>query len=176
MKLVPAMIFLYALLLSTILFNGINQDTNSYNLINESSVQNNTSIFNSSTNYYFWYLFINPTRLSTSAIWGVIVLSLLGVGLGVTISLVSKSDLGVLLGVFVILFGSGVVALIPIYQVVYSQITELAVAADTEGCSISAVAPATCMPSIIFAGLVVGSFALYWFFVCLEWWTARTTS
>jgi hypothetical protein len=178
MKLVPAAIFLYSLLLTTIIFNGLvpEEAQTGYSLINGTTIQNNTSAFDSSMNYYFWYMFINPTQLSTSIIWTVILASLAGLGLGVTISLVSKSDLGILLSVFVLIFGSGVIALIPVYHVVYSGFTEIAVRTGTVGCTIDAVGPATCKPSIILAGIIMGPLALYWFFVCLEFWTARSTS
>jgi hypothetical protein len=175
MKLVPAIVFLYFLLITTMIFNSMvpaNAQTG-YALINNTTIQNSSSPFSTQTYYSFWYMFIDPTQLSSSAIWTMIVLSVLGLGVGVAVSVATKSDLGTLIAVFVIIFGSGVLAMIPTYQVVYSNIYELSV--NTGTCTLAA-EPAACKVPILLSAILFGPLALYWFFVCLEWWTARSTS
>lgn len=179
MKLVPAIIFIYFMFITTIIFNGLvpAQAKYGYTLINNTTIQNSSAPFSTQTYYAFWNIFINPTELSTNAIWSLLVLSILGLGVGVMISLATKSDLGSLLAVFVIIFGSGVLAMIPVYHILYADTYALSIASGTEGCSyVNVDNYGSCKPPIILSALVFGPFALYWFFVCLEWWSARSTS
>jgi phage shock protein PspC (stress-responsive transcriptional regulator) len=164
------------------IFQGItptNTTGMTYTLTSDNGIQ--FSLTNSSTNYGLWSFFFDPTKLSTNSLWTILGLSVVGVAAGIAISLVTKSDLVILFSVLVIVFASGTLALIPLYHIIYADTYGFAAAAGTDNCEVTYVNYIQnynyqCQPPIFISAILVGTLALYWFWVCLEWWSARSAT
>jgi len=169
MKLVPALIMLYMILISIIIFDNIsNNSSYGMELYNQSSYNiNDNSMYNS-----FWSMFMNPAQLANNAIW-IIIGSAFAAGAGIVLSYATKSDLFLLLSVFILIFGAGMVPLVALYGVVNREIWVLFY--QTGSCPILS-STNTCSPSLLLSAILVGPLVLSWFWSCMEWWTARNAS
>jgi len=121
----------------------------------------------------FWQLFINPTKLGGNTIWLIIGISFATGITGVTLSFVTKSDLALLLSIFILVFSSGMIPLIAFYLIINRELWVLFYQAG----SCVALGPGnTCGGSLLLAALIAGPLSLYWLWVCIEWWSARSAT
>ena len=169
MKLVPALIMLYVLLISILIFDNVVGPGYDMTLYNGTYY----NVTGSSGYTSFWQLFINPTKIGSTSLWTIIGLAFAAGAAGIALSFVTKSDLSLLFGLLIIIFTGGIVPVIAFYLVMNRELQVLFYKA---GSCPAIVPPPTCGGSLILAALVAGPLALYWFWVCVEWWSARSAT
>jgi hypothetical protein len=168
MKLVPALIMLYILMVSILIFDNVAGPGYDMDLYNGTYYNITTASGYSA----FWQLFINPTRLSGNTLWLIIGTAFAAGAVGIALSLVTKSDLVLLLSIFILVFSSGMIPIIAFYLVVNRELWVIFFHAGS-----CAVGPgALCGGSLLLAALVAGPLSLYWLWVCVEWWSARSAT
>lgn len=174
MKIVPILIILYIALIGIIIFDGLDTSDpfNSVPYTNgtENLTTNETAI---------WEFFINPTNWNGSTF----ITILIGVGAIAAISTVAawatKSDIALLISVFIVIINAGVIPIVAIWQVIHRELWGIFCSGSLNG-SID-LASASCQGSpyttaTLFTAIIVGPIALAWVFACIEWWTQRPTS
>jgi hypothetical protein len=169
MKLVPALIMLYVLMVAILIFDNVAGPGYDMDLYNGTSY----NITDSSSYNSFWQLFINPTKLGGNTIW-LIIGTAFAVGVtGIALSYVTKSDLALLLSLFILVFSAGIVPIIAFYLVINRELWVLFYQA---GSCAALGSGGTCGGSLLLASLVCGPLSLYWLWVCIEWWSARSAT
>jgi hypothetical protein len=175
MKLVPMLVFLYAILIAIMIFDNVVGTGYSLDPYGGQLYANFTG---NDTDRAFWQMFMNPTILSGNAIW-LILTGLFVVGVGLTLTVVTKSDMFILYGFFIVMFMAGIVPIIALYNVIDREAWVIAYQAGSCACtdlSQPLTCASTCPVAIIFAAIICGPIAIYWLFLCLEWLTARMVS
>jgi len=161
MKLVPIIILLILLQLTIIVLDGSFND-NSYNL----NPYNSTANVNNTENF-IWDFVSDPTDWGSTDFlnfWTLIGALGVGAAISTAIGLIIKSDMLILSGASVLLFGVGAIPIISLYQVITRE-------AAVFGCTTM-----PCAPGIIIWILTGGLLGLIYVMAVIEWWTARQTS
>lgn len=161
MRLGPMVIFLFVLYLSIGIFDQVlDKDLNAYG--------------NSASNFAFAVILQPQNWSGTSQFLGfqvsnllLIFTSALVVTAGITLStfLVTKSDLSLLFGLFIMFASLGVVPIGMLYTFVTKNVA-------LYGCTIGE----TCIEAQMVGALTAGILAIMWLFTCVEWWAWRPTT
>ena len=128
---------------------------------------NLSSATSASTGSSFWEIFFQPYNWSgTSLIYLLGTAFVVAAGAAAFTSIFAKSDITALYGIFLAFVALGAFPITSIYLFVTRNVAAYA------GCTIGNY----CMPSMIFGALIAGTLAIYWVFVCVEWWAWRPTT
>lgn len=174
MKVVPILILLYVALMGIIIFDGLDT-SDPFNIIPYANSTGNLTTNETA----IWSFFVDPTSWRSSTF----ITILIGVGAIAAISTVAawatKSDIALLISVFILIINAGVIPIIAIWQVIHRELWAMfcsgtlspTIELSQEACQGDPYTTAT-----IFTALIVGPIALAWVFACVEWWTQRPTS
>ena len=191
MKIAPLLIALYIIMAAIMIFDGTYSlydiTLNPYNV---SSIDNTTGLEsnytqNSTSQGSLWNIFWNPSILGNNGLINLLVQALfLGVGLAIVATAIVKTDITLLTPGFVALASAGVLPIIALWNVVHREIwnwahltgdccsqTGVDVGAVVNG--VTCTVDTTCVPAILFSGIIIGPIAVMWILACIEWLTAR---
>jgi hypothetical protein len=99
--------------------------------------------------------------------------------IGTLAAIATKSDIPLLISVFIVIINAGVIPIVAIWQVIHRELWGIFCSGSIGG-SVD-LASASCQGSpyttaTLFTAIIVGPIALAWVFACIEWWTQRSTS
>ena len=162
-------IILLMLQLAVLTFDST-EDTSQSSLMQANQTQqmnNGTALTsNSTTSLAIYNLVFDPVNWDNNGFIQLLITGLIvGSAIGIGASFFFKSDLTLLFPLFVALLGMGLIPIMSLYNIINRDVSLMA-------CTVGEI----CSPSILLSSIICAPVAIYWIFVCLEWWSGRPTN
>ena len=124
-----------------------------------------------------WDLFTNPTNWIENPFIAFITITFLTAGASIAVAVLTKSDIALLLPIFVMIINAGILPLIAIYNVVNREVIRMVCTGTLNSPDLLVVCSADQKTAaILLVAIIVGPLAIAWTLACIEWWTQRQTS